>query len=702
MIGTSLLLLLGIGFTAALLLAIASKVFHVEENPLIAQVNEVLAGAQCGGCGYPGCLPAAKAVVAGEVGAEVCVAGGQEVAEAVAKVMGLAVLAVEPKKAEVDCTGGYRAEDIYHYEGAHDCRAQHLLYAGKKFCPEGCLGEGTCVEVCPFDAIHMGANGYPIVDPDLCRACGKCVEACPRGVLTVLGVSDRLQHLNQTSDCLAPCRQKCPGSINIPQYIEYISQGDYANAILTIKERIPLLLVCGRVCPRPCESECRRNHVDEPVAINMLKRFVADWEMNSGQRIPIPCAADTGKKVAVIGGGPAGLSCAYFLRRLGHSPTIFESLPELGGQLRYGIPEYRLPKKVLDWEIQGILDLGVDVYTQQAFGKDFTLESLEQQGFDAIFLGVGAWGSREMRIAGEDAKGVINGTEMLTRVGLHTDCGLGKQVVVVGGGNTAIDAARTARRLGSQVTMMYRRTEAEMPAHSEEIRDAREEGVNFLFLAAPTQVIHNETNQVTAIEYITMQLGAPDASGRCKPEKVEGSEQVLACDTIIPAIGQSIDLACLQDEGCEDNPLRHPKWRALNADPISLQTPIPHVFAGGDSVTGPNLVISAIGQGRKAARSIHHYLTQAHIELPNNLQTCMIPYTLFTDLEGCSPKKRSQQPHLCSLEERVRCFAEIEGCLNEEQAHEEACRCLRCGLTCYTRDMQDAERTHVNADSGIA
>ncbi len=686
MITTSVLLLFGIGFTAAVILAAASKVFYVKENPLIALVNDSLAGAQCGGCGYPGCMPAAKAVVAGKAGADVCVAGGQEVAEAVARVMGLDLVTVEPKLAQVDCTGGLRAEQIYHYEGVLDCRAQHMLHAGSKFCPEGCLGEGSCVRACPFGAINMGPNGYPEVDPNTCRACYKCVEACPRGVMGVWGVSDRIQHLNETTDCLAPCLQKCPGSIDIPKYIGQIARGDYAGAVLTIKERNPLLLVCGRVCPRPCETQCRRQHVDEPVGINMLKRFVADWEMNTGAHLPIPCAPDTGNKVAIIGSGPAGLTCAYFLRRLGHKPTIFESLPKLGGQLRYGIPEYRLPKKVLDWEIQGILDLGVDVKTGIKFGRDFTIKSLGEKGFKAVFLGYGAWDSREMRIENEDCPGVINGTEMLTKVGLGVGTGVGQNVVVVGGGNTAIDAARTATRTGSKVTIMYRRTENEMPANDEEIRDAKDEGINFLFLAAPTKVVVGDNGRVAGLEYLTMKLGEPDASGRCRPEPIKGSETIFKCDTIIPAIGQVIDLECLYEDGGKECPIKHPKWRSINADPDTLQTPIPNVFAGGDVVTGPNLAISAIGQGRKAARSINKYLATRTIETADNLQTTMLEYTLFRDVENCAQKPRNEQPHLCALEDRTQCFDEVEGVLSEEQAHAEACRCLQCGLTCYTRD----------------
>ncbi|MGE4551873.1 MAG: FAD-dependent oxidoreductase [Desulfovibrionaceae bacterium] len=685
MILTSVLVLFGIGFTAAVLLAVASRLLAVKEDPRIALVEGVLAGANCGGCGYPGCSGAAAAVVAGKAGAGVCVVGGEEVAAKVAAIMGLAVTAMEPKLAVVDCTGGLRAEEVYRYEGVLDCRAQALLHGGAKMCPEGCLGYGSCIRACPFDAMTMGPNGTPVVDPRLCRACGKCVEACPRGVMHVQGRDSWLIHLNETTDCLAPCRQRCPGSINIPKYIECVRQGDYAGAVLTIKERNPLLLVCGRVCPRPCESVCRRGHVDTPVGINMLKRFVADWEMRQPHRLPIPCAPDTGNRVAIIGGGPAGLSCAYFLRRLGHSPVIFESMPKLGGQLRYGIPEYRLPKAVLDWEIQGILDLGVEVKTGVRFGSDITLEKLGGMNFDAVFLGIGAWANSTLRIPNEDAPGVMSGTELLTKVGLQVPPGIGKRVVVIGGGNTAIDCSRTSVRLGSEVTMMYRRTREQMPAHEEEIHGAEEEGVKFLYLSAPTRVITDASGTAVALEYISMQLGEPDASGRRRPVPIEGSEQVIECDTIVAAIGQKPELDCLY-EGETSCPLAATKWRTLAADPDTLQTAIPNVFTGGDMFTGPNLVISAIGGGRKAARSIHKFLMDGRVETPPNLQHELIPYTLFKTVEGVEPKTRSGLPIVCSVEDRTCSFREVEGALGEDEARYEATRCLRCGLTCYDRD----------------
>ncbi len=687
MITSSVLVLIGLGLLASTILAVASKVLYVKEDPRIAKVEDALPGANCGGCGYAGCAGAAQAVVEGKSGANVCVIGGTETAKKVAEIMGLEVLEMEPELAFRDCTGGERAEPLYHYEGAGDCRAQALLHGGQKTCPEGCLGLGTCVAVCPFDAIHMGPEGLPIVDPLACRACRKCVEACPRDVLSIVSMSEKLLHMEEVNDCLAPCRQRCPGQINIPKYIELAGEGDYAGAVNTIRERNPLLLVCGRVCPRPCEEVCRRGHVEAPVGINMIKRFVADWEMKNNMRLPIPCANDTGHKIAVVGGGPAGLSCAYFLRRLGHNPTIFEAMPKLGGQLRYGIPEYRLPKKDLDWEIQGIIDLGIEVRTEVKLGIDFDMDQLQQEGFEACFLGLGAWASGVMRIENEDAHGVVAGTEFLTAVGLNEDPDIGKKVIVVGGGNTAIDAARTSVRLGCDVTILYRRTRNEMPANPEEIEGAAEEGVKFEFLSSPTKVIVDDEGCVTHLECVKMELGEPDASGRRRPVPIEGSEQPYPVDTIITAIGQKPDLSCFYSQDADQCPLDFTKWKTVAASPDTLQTIVPHVFAGGDIYTGPDLVISAVGAGRRAARSIHYKLTREDIPVPRNAARELIPYTLFTDVDGVKHKERSKMPHLVTDNVRVSTFKEVEGALTEEELKYETSRCLRCGLICYDRDI---------------
>lgn len=690
MITSSVLVLLGIGFTAAVVLAVASKVLYVYEDPRIAQVERVLAGANCGACGYPGCNGAANGVVKGEAGSDVCVIGGPEVAKNVARVMGIELKVTEPKIAFVDCTGGDRAEDVYGYEGVTDCRAQAMLYTGSKMCPEGCLGYGSCVDACAFDAIRMGPNGYPVVNPDRCVACNGCVVACPRGVISLVSLSSRMTHLNLETDCLAPCRQRCPGEINIPRYIEQASRGDMAGALATIRERIPMPLSIGRVCPRPCEKDCRRQHVEEPIGINMIKRYIADWEMNSGERQPIECLPDTGRKVAVIGGGPSGLSCAYFLRRLGHAPTIFESMPKIGGQLRYGIPEYRLPKAVLDWEIEGILELGIDVVTETKFGRDISLPSLEEQGYEAVFLGIGAWVSGQLPVDGADAKGVEGGTEFLTKVGLGVPAEVGKKVVVIGGGNTAVDSARTSLRLGADVTMVYRRTREEMPANVEEVQACEDEGIKFQMLATPKRFIVNDEGRVTHLEFIRNELGEPDASGRRKPVPVEGSESRIECDMVLLAIGQRPELECLYDDEGQCS-IESTQWRTLAADPDTLQTAVPNVFVGGDAHLGPDLVISALGEGRKAARSIHQLLTEEALLVPKRLQRGMIPYTIFKEVHNVNIRHRSKMPHLCHGEERVCTFSEVEGALDTEQAKYEMCRCMRCGLTCYHRSGDDCE-----------
>ena len=686
MILASALALFGLGLTAAVILGIASKVLYVKEDPRIAVVEDLLPGANCGGCGFPGCAGAAAAIVAGKAMPNVCVVADAEVGVAVASVMGMEVSERETELAWRDCTGGGRAEVNFIYEGAHDCVAAHQLYGGDKMCPEGCLGLGSCVRVCPFDALHMGPDGLPIVDKEACKACRKCEEICPRGVMHVDSNSTAILHVNETSDCLAPCRQKCPGQINIPKYIEHVRRGEYALAALTIKERNPLLLVCGRVCPRPCETVCRRKHVDEPVAINMLKRFAADYEMNSGEYLPIPIAPETGRKIAIVGGGPAGLSAAYYLRRLGHTPVIFEMMPYLGGQLRYGIPEYRLPKKVLDWEIEGILRLGVDVQLNKRFGKDYDLESLRADGYDAIFLGIGAWLASSMRCEGDDAEGVYGGIEFLTAHALGEPIDLGRKVVVVGGGNTAIDCARTCVRLGADVTLMYRRTRAEMPANPEEIVGAEEEGVKFLFLAAPKRVVPDENGRATGLEYVEMELGEPDASGRRRPTEKPGSETFFAADAIISAIGQKPDITCLYDDS-ESCPVETTKWATIMADPDTFETIVPGVFTAGDVYTGPDLVISAVGDGRKAARSIHYHLTgDGEIPVPEKMQRELIGYTLFRTVENVHQKDRSHMPLLCHGDDRNCTFFEVEGALSEAEARAEAQRCLRCGLTCYDRD----------------
>jgi NADPH-dependent glutamate synthase beta subunit-like oxidoreductase len=688
--------MLGLGAVCGIILSVASKVFYVYEDPRIAEVEYFTAGANCGGCGYAGCSAAAVAVVAGEAPPSVCIVAGPESASNIAAVMGVDPGTAEPLISYNTCRGGDRAEEKYHYLGVKSCRATAAMYGGEHQCPVGCIGFGDCVSSCAFNALKMGPHGYPVVDEMKCVGCGACEKACPKDIMQIKTMSQKLLHLNQYDDRIAPCQQTCPAEINIPKYIRQIQTGDYEGAVNTIRERNPLLLACGRVCPHPCEDYCRRGLEDEAVSINQLKRFAADYEMKSGRRLPVSCAPDTGKKIAVIGGGPAGLSNAFFLRRLGHAVTIFDAMPKLGGMIRYGIPEYRLPKEVLAWEIQGILDLGVEHKPNMMLGRDFDIGSLMAAGFDAVFLGIGAWKDYTLRAEGEDLEGCYTGINFLTNFALWQQEKphekrpfVGKKCVVIGGGNTAIDCVRTLIRLGAdEVSIVYRRTRKEMPANMVEIEAAEHEGVKFTFLAAPTRALGDEEGKVVGLEYLKMELGEPDASGRRSPIPIEGSETVMDIDMLITAIGQGPDVFFKDESKRLDEDLNITRWNTIDsADPIALQSSIPYIFTGGDAATGADLVVSAIGAGRRAARSIHMYLTGQDVTPPaKTLFTNHIPDSIFESVPGLTKLARTKMPEL-PVDERIKSFVEADLVISEEEALYESSRCLQCCLTCYNKDV---------------
>jgi NADPH-dependent glutamate synthase beta subunit-like oxidoreductase len=682
-----ILFMLGLGIVCAAILTAASRIFYVYEDPRIAQVEACFAGANCGGCGYAGCSAAAVAVVAGTAEPNVCIVGGSESATNTAEVMGVEVGLAESPKSYNPCSGGLRAADKFVYLGVNSCRAQATLSGGQRECSVGCIGLGDCIDACQFNALKMGPEGYPVVVEENCVGCGACETVCPKYVMKVKTMSERLMHFNCSDDRLAPCRQTCPAEIDIPLYIAQIREGDYEGAVNTIRERNPFLLSCGRVCPHPCETNCRRGIEDEPVSINQLKRFVADYEMNSEERLPMPMAPQTRKRIAVIGGGPAGLTCAYFLRRLGHQVNIFEAMPKLGGMLRYGIPQYRLPKEVLDWEIEGILDLGIDFHTNVRFGQDFDLTSLVASGFDAIFLGIGAWKDASLRVKGEDLKGCYTGIDFLSRLASGENIPTGRTAAIIGGGNTAIDCTRNLIRMGvKKVYIVYRRTRAEMPANSVEIDAAEHEGVQFSFLAAPVEVKGDEDGQVTHLEYLKMKLGEPDASGRRRPVPIEGSETLLETDMVITAIGQSPEISFTERSRKRLAELKTTRWNTIDVDPATLQSNIPYLFAAGDAATGPSLVVDAIGGGRRAARSIHQYVMGQKITAQTQeLGKDLIAETLFDHVAGVIKNPRAPMPEL-PVEERIYSFIEVDQVLTENSARNESNRCLSCCLTCYDKD----------------
>ncbi|MDZ7830865.1 MAG: RnfABCDGE type electron transport complex subunit B [Desulfobacterales bacterium] len=688
----SVLFTLGLGLIIGLALSFASRIFYVYEDPRIAKVENLLAGANCGGCGYTGCSAAAEAIVNGEAPPTVCMLTSSENIYEIASTMGLEAGSAEPLKSFNDCDGGARATDRFYYDGLNRCRAVAAMYGGKRDCSIGCLGFGDCIRACKFDAIHMGEkNGYPVVDKEKCVGCGACERVCPKPILEVRTMSQRLLHLNAADDALAPCTQTCPAEIDIPLYIQHIKNGEYEAAVNTIRERNPLLLACGRVCPHPCESWCRRGIEDNPVAINHLKRFAADYEMNSGKRIPIDKAPDTGKRVAVIGGGPAGLSCAYFLRRAGHYASIFEAMPKMGGMLRYGIPEYRLPKKVLDWEIDGILNLGVEYHTNVRLGRDFEFGALIAAGFDAVFFSIGAWNDYQLNIPGENLAGCYTGIDFLARIGNDEPVPIGKRAAVIGGGNTAIDCVRTLVRAGCEkVYLVYRRTRNEMPANEVEIVAAEEEGIEFVFLASPNRVVGDDDEErVTGLEYLKMELGEPDASGRRRPVAIEGSETVLDVDMIITAIGQSPS-AEFRGKGDRLDDISWTRWNTFEVDPATHQTNVPYIFAAGDAATGPALVVDAIGGGRKAARSIDLFLRGKPVApQPKAILNKHIQETLFDSVPGVEKSKRVEMQEL-PVAERIKTFEEVDLVISEANALSEAGRCLNCCRLCYNPDHQAA------------
>lgn len=475
---------------------------------------------------------------------------------------------------------------------------------------------------------------------------------------------------DHVGDCRPPCVLACPGQTDCQGYVGLIANGQYKEALALIKEQLPLPASIGRVCPHPCEDACRRQLVEEPVSIAWLKSFVADIDLKDDNAFLPEIKPATGKKVAIIGGGPSGLTTAYYLAREGHDVTIYEAMPKLGGMLRYGIPQYRLPKEVLDKEIGIIEKMGVKMLTDVRIGKDVKLDHIRDQ-FDAVYVSIGAWTSSKLNCPGEELEGAVGGIEFLRHVTMNQPVKLGERIAIVGGGNTAMDACRTAIRLGAkEVYNLYRRTKDEMPAEDIEIKEAEEEGVIFKFLVSPIEIM-GEDGKVTKIRLQKMKQGEPDQSGRRRPIPIEGQEEIIEVDSVIAAIGQGVNI-----EGFED--LQLTKRGTIHAGENTYLTNLPGVFAGGDATNqGPGIAIAAIGEGKKAAQVIDSYLEGKVIpyEKPFYVERDDLTEEDFKDREKLH---RPAMPHL-SAHARKTNFEEIVKGYSEEDAKKEAQRCLECG-----------------------
>ena len=562
-----------------------------------------------------------------------------------------------------------------------------------------------------FNTPNMSRSAYIAhVDKENCVACGKCVEVCPAGaaklgqkLCTKNGPVEYPKHElpddnhwgpdkwdedyrdNNMKNCYdsgtAPCKTACPAHIAVQGYIKMAAEGRYLDALKLIKQDNPFPAVCGSICNRRCEDACTRGTIDSPVAIDEIKRFIAEQELKAETRY-VPArrtyrasTEDYAEHIAVIGAGPAGMSCAYYLANMGYPVTVFEKNPVPGGMLTLGIPNFRLEKDVVNAEIEVLREMGVEFKCGVEVGKDVTLDELRAQGYKGFFLGIGAQKSSALRIPGEELEGVFGGVEFMREVNLGSKPAIGDKVAVIGGGNVAMDVCRTAVRLGAKETyVVYRRSEDEMPADKMEVAEAKEEGVKFMFLNAPAEII-GEDGKVKALKVEVMELGEPDEKGRRKPVGT-GKFETIEVSAVIGAIGQKVDLGGIAPEGMTFN-----KNGTIIADAVTLQTSQPDVFVGGDVYTGPKFAIDAIAAGREAAISLHRYVHPGQsLTLARNRRDFieLDKSNLAIAVESFDNSSRQVPGHDAK---KAKSFSNDRMAFTEEQVKKEASRCLGCGAT---------------------
>jgi heterodisulfide reductase subunit A len=536
-----------------------------------------------------------------------------------------------------------------------------------------------CLSACPFGAISKHPeNGVVTIDREKCTGCE---------FKAGMAAEDKVKP--------SPCHLSCPAGLNVQGYVQKVKQGDYQGAVKLILKKVPLPGVLGRICPHPCESACRRGEVDEAVSIRELKRVAAD-NVDFDQ-LEIPAIQDNQYKVAVIGSGQAGLTVAYDLRLKGYQVTIFEALDALGGMLRVGIPDYRLPPEVLDREINYLLRHGIETRTGVRFGQDITYQELKREGFDAVFLAIGLHQGIGLNIPGCEAQGVLDAVSFLRQLNLGAKSKPGQHAVIIGGGNVAIDAARAIKRLGcAKVTVAYRRGQDEMPAYPEELESAAAEGVEFLHLVSPVEVVL-KNGKVAGLGCIKNELAMPDESGRPKPVPLKGTEFVIECDTIIPAIGQSLD-ADLQKQMPDLAISRQGTCHVSSA----MQTTMPDVFAAGDAVRGAATVIHAIADAHIAAEGIDRYSRGLAVEprFAKPARPGIGDFSWQAMPSGVCESAAREKSAQMDAKERAACFLEECQGLSTDQAKAEAERCLNCGCSCM--QSCDYEVIQFDAEAGVS
>jgi NADPH-dependent glutamate synthase beta subunit-like oxidoreductase len=530
----------------------------------------------------------------------------------------------------------------------------------------------------------------PVFKPLYCHHCqdAPCAIACPEDAITtdpdtgvVLHDDDKCNGCNAVEgksgaekQDTAPCKAECPAHINVQGYVNLAAKGKFREALEVIKLSNPFPSICGRVCPHPCELACSRSEIDAPVATHAIERYIGDLDLKADRHYVPEIKGRREEKVAIVGSGPAGLTCAYYLAQEGYQVTIFEKASVLGGMLTTGIPSYRLPRPIVEAEIQLVRDLGVTMVTGVEIGIDKTIGQLRKEGFCAFFIAVGTQECIRLGIEGENLEGVYSGLDYLRQVNLGKPVRLGRDVAVIGGGNVAMDAARSARRLGTEnAFILYRRGLEEMPSRAEEAEECQEEGIPINALAQPVRFIE-ENGRVKAIECIRNRLTEPDESGRRRPQPIPGTEFTIDVDAVITALGQEADWACLTHEcACTLT-----DWGTMNVDPLTLQSDDPDIFAGGDAVRGPQSVIEAIADGGQAAVSIDRYIRNLDLRLGRDARLRVIAEP---QKEGYDPTARAQMPRL-GPQERVKSFDQVDQGFTQGMVIQEAQRCISCGSCC--------------------